>query len=145
MEPADRSAFAHYSVEQRSMSTVPPPPTSQELEYPNSDGRPMDETDLLRDLMIALIKVLQAFYAHGPLVYVSGNLLVFYVPGDKRRHLAPDVFVVNGVVKRPRLNYLVWEEGKTPDLVIELTSSSTQDEDVERKFLLYQNVLRVPE
>jgi Uma2 family endonuclease len=105
----------------------------------------MAETDLHRDLMIALIQILQAHYAHEPLVYVSGNLLVFYVPGDKRRHLAPDVFVVKGVPKRPRLHYLIWQEGKGLDLVIELTSSSTRDEDLEHKFLLYQNVLSVPE
>ena len=58
------------------------------------------------------------------MVYVSGNLLVYYVPGDRLRHLSPDVFVAKGVPKRERLNYLMWEEGKGPDVVIELTSSS---------------------
>jgi Uma2 family endonuclease len=105
----------------------------------------MAETDLHRDLMAALIQILQAYYAHEPMVYVSGNLLVFYIPGDKPRHLSPDVFVVKGVPKRRRLNYLVWQEGKGPDLVIEITSSSTHAEDLKRKFQLYQNVLRVSE
>jgi Uma2 family endonuclease len=105
----------------------------------------MAETDLHRDLMIALIQILQAYYAPEPMVYVSGNLLVFYIPGDKRRHLSPDVFVVKGVAKRRRLNYLVWQEGKAPDLVIEITSSSTKAEDLKHKFQLYQNVLRVSE
>jgi Uma2 family endonuclease len=95
--------------------------------------------------MIALIQILQAYYAQEPLVYVSGNLLVFYVPGDKRRHLSPDVFVVKGVARRRRLNYLVWQEGKAPDFVIEITSSSTKAEDLKHKFQLYQNVLRVSE
>jgi Uma2 family endonuclease len=114
-------------------------------DYPTSDGRPMAETDRHRDLMWDLIKTLQARYADDPMVYVSGNLLLFYVPGDRLRHLSPDVFVVKGVPKRERLNYLTWEESKGPDVVIELTSSSTRDEDVEDKYRLYQDNLRVPE
>ncbi|HJT76767.1 MAG TPA: Uma2 family endonuclease [Gemmataceae bacterium] len=114
-------------------------------DYPTSDGRPMAETDLHRELMFDLIKTLQAYYAADSMVYVSGNLLVFYVPGDRLRHLSPDVFVVKGVPKRERPNYLTWEEGKGPGVVIELTSSSTRDEDVQDKFQLYQNNLRVPE
>jgi Uma2 family endonuclease len=118
---------------------------SESASYPTSDGRPMAETDLHRDLMIALIKILQARYAADPMVYVSGNLLLFYVRGNKRKHLAPDVFVVLGVAKRQRDNYLVWEQGKGPDFVIELTSSSTRREDTAKKFRLYRDVLKVRE
>jgi Uma2 family endonuclease len=114
-------------------------------DYPTSDGRPMAETDWHRDLMLDLIQTLKAWYASNSNVYVSGNLLLFYRPGDKRRHLSPDVFVVKGVPAHDRPNYLTWQEGKGPDLVIELTSSSTRSEDVNRKFLLYQNTLKVRE
>jgi Uma2 family endonuclease len=114
-------------------------------DYPTSDGKPMAETDWHRDIMVALIEILQAFFAHVTDVYVSGDLLMFYVPGNKRRHVAPDVFVVKGVRKGRRLNYIVWEEGKGPDVAIEITSSSTRHVDVKRKFLLYQDVLKVQE
>ena len=114
-------------------------------DYPTSDGKPMAETDWHRDLMNALIQTLAAYYSAEPMVYVSGNLLVFYKPGNRRRHISPDVFVAKGVAKRQRPNYLIWEEGKGPDVVIELTSQSTRDEDVEDKFELYQDTLRVPE
>ncbi len=113
--------------------------------YPTSDGKPMAETDYHRDLMLDLITTLQGYYATDPLVYVSGNLLLFYEEGNKRRHVSPDVFVVKGVPKRNRLNYLVWEEGKGPDVVIELTSSSTRKEDVKKKFELYRDTLKVRE
>ncbi len=53
--------------------------------------------------------------------------------------------MVKDVPKHDRPNYLTWEEGKGPDVVIELTSSSTRGEDVETKYRLYQNTLRVPE
>ncbi len=114
-------------------------------DYPTSDGRPMAETDWHRILMNALIQILDAWYAREPMVYVSGNLLLFYERGNKRRHVSPDVFVVDGVAKRRRPNYLLWEEGKGPDVVIELTSSSTRAEDTKKKFQLYQDTLRVQE
>lgn len=118
--------------------------TSNHL-YPTSDGRPMAETDWHRILMVELIQTLSARYADRPDVYVSGNLLVFYRPADRRKHLSPDCFVVFGVPKHNRLNYLTWEEGKGPDVVIELTSKTTRREDVETKFELYRDVLKVKE
>src|SRR5262249_31781648 len=123
------------------MTTVAARSTRKRNSYPTSDGRPMAETDWHRQSMTDLIETLKAFFFTRPLVYVSGNLLIFYVPGDRLRHLSPDVFVVKGVAKHERPNYVVWEEGKAPDLAIELTSASTRDEDIKDKFTLYQNVL----
>jgi Uma2 family endonuclease len=115
------------------------------IDYPTSDGRPMAETDWHRDLMTALIAMLKIRYAKVRRAYVSGNLLLYYVPGNKRRHVAPDVFVVRGISKRKRLYYLLWEEGKSPEMIIELTSKSTRKEDVDTKFMLYRDVLKVQE
>jgi Uma2 family endonuclease len=127
------------------MATVERTIAGSNAQYPTSDGRPMAETDYHRDLMFDLIKMLDAFFANDKKVYVSGNLLIYYVPGNRRRHLSPDVFVVKGVKKKKRLNYLTWEEGKGPDLVIEVTSSSTRGADVKDKFAIYQDVLKVKE
>lgn len=113
--------------------------------YPTTDGKPMAETDWHRELMNTLIQILKIFFAGDPTVYVSGNLLIFYVPGNKRKHVSPDVFVVKGVAKHDRPNYLLWEEGFGPTIVIELTSSSTATEDLKKKFALYQNTLKVQE
>jgi Uma2 family endonuclease len=105
----------------------------------------MAETELHMRLMIALIQTLEAFFDPDPLVYVWGNLLIFYERGDRRKHVSPDVFVVRGVPKRRRLNYLIWREKKAPQVVIELTSKTTRKEDVEKKFALYRDVLKVKE
>lgn len=118
---------------------------AKELDYPTSDGKPMAETDLHRNLMIELIAALQLWFAANQVVYVSGNLLVFYQPGNRRRHVSPDVFVVRGVPKRQRDNYLIWEEGKAPELAIEITSKTTRREDLGKKFALYQDTLKVQE
>lgn len=125
------------------MNLIPPRPKPNT--YPTSDGRPMAETDRHRCLMVDTIASLQHWYEPEPNVYVSGNLLLFYERGNKRRHLSPDVFVVLGVPKHERLNYLLWEEGKGPDFVLELTSSSTRHADTTRKLALYRDRLRVQE
>jgi Uma2 family endonuclease len=127
------------------MGSVPPRADVLRNDYPTTDGKPMAETDWHRNLMVALIETLKVFYAAKKRVYVSGNLLVFYEPGNKRKHVSPDVFVVKGVRKHDRPNYLVWQEGKAPNLVIELTSSTTRKEDLNSKYKLYQNVLKVKE
>src|SRR5450755_4060946 len=127
------------------MSRLSSPRATKRITYPTSDGKPMAETDIHRRLMTELIAALQAFYASESLVYVSGNLLLFYEEGNKRRHLSPDVFVVRGVPKHERENYLLWEEGQSPQFVIELTSSSTRREDTAKKFELYRDILKVRE
>ncbi len=127
------------------MSTVIATSVGSNKDYPTSDGRPMAETDLHRTLMLDLIETLKLRFETESQTYVSGNLLIFYEPGNKRRHIAPDVFVVKGVPKHQRLNYLVWEEGKVPNLVIELTSKTTRREDRTKKWRLYEEVLQVSE
>ena len=115
------------------------------IRYPTSDGRPMAETDLHFDLISDTRKTLEIRYADDPNVYVSGNLLLFYIPDNKRRHVAPDVFVVKGIKKKKRENYLLWEEGKAPDAVIEITSSTTRKKGMTKKFELFRDVLKVRE
>ena len=60
--------------------------------------------------------------------------------------MSPDVFVVRGVPKLPpRDYYLLWKEGRGPDVVIEITSKTTRREDQTKKRTLYRDVLKVPE
>ena len=122
------------------------PKPKRTIEYPTSDGKPMAETDIHRDDMVDLIETLKDHFAAEPDVYISGNLLLFYEPGNRRKYVAPDVFFVRGVPKLPpRKYYLLWEEGKGPDVVIEITSKTTRKEDQTKKPILYRDVLRVSE
>jgi Uma2 family endonuclease len=106
----------------------------------------MAETDLHRQDMVDLIETLQDYFAQDPRVYVTGNLLLYYEEGNPRKHVAPDVFVVRGVPKfPPRDYYLLWLEGKPPEVVIELTSKTTRREDQTKKRTLYRDVLKVAE
>jgi Uma2 family endonuclease len=127
------------------MATVPTMRTSTGNGYPTTDGKPMAETDHHRIVLGEAIETLDDHHAGDPRVYVSGNLLVFYDRGNRRKHVSPDVFLVRGVPKRQRLNYLIWEERRGPQVVIEITSSSTRSEDQKTKKELYQDVLKVRE
>ncbi len=115
-----------------------------DVDYPTSDGKPMGETDLHRNVMVAAIDTLKMHFA-GQLVYVSGNILLYYRPGNKRRHVSPDVMFVRGLEQRDRENYLLWEEGRAPNVVLEVTSESTRDEDLEDKLEIYRDEIEVVE
>ncbi len=127
------------------MATIHRPRAGRKVEYPTSDGKPMAETEVHRDLMVDLIQTLKAHFEAVPDVYVSGNLMLFYEEGNKRKHISPDVFAVRGIPKGLREYYLTWEEGKGPDVALEITSKSTRSVDVKKKMALYRDVLGIAE
>ena len=126
------------------MATVASAPP--EIEYPSSDGEPMAETPIHRDVMSDLIATLGAYFADEPKVYVSGNMMMYYVEGKPEKSVSPDVFVTRDIPKLPeRETYKLWVEKKGPDVVIEVTSKSTARVDQRWKFELYRDVLKVRE
>ncbi|HEX4963357.1 MAG TPA: Uma2 family endonuclease [Thermoanaerobaculia bacterium] len=115
-------------------------PFQREVYYPESDGKPMGETEYHRDEIHGLIWVLQQRYRDVPDVHVTGNLFFYYVEGDPRFVVCPDVFVVKGISKHQRRIYKLWEEGQAPCLVIEVTSDNTWEEDLKGKKDLYERL-----
>lgn len=110
--------------------------TIDPIHYPETDGKPMAESDLHRDLMFYIIRLLQRFFA-GQKVYVSGNLLIYYEQGNMHKSVAPDCFVVRDIEPHPRAIYKVWEEGKGPAVVFEVSSKATHRDDLAKKMRLY--------
>jgi Uma2 family endonuclease len=106
-----------------------------EIEYPDSDGKPMAESQIHLEVMLHCIGALQDHFADEPDVYVSGNMLLYYEEG-KRSSVAPDVFVAR-VPKEVRDVYLLWREREAPCFVLEVTSKSTRTEDQRSKKALY--------
>ena len=97
--------------------------------YPESDGKPIAESDYQRIPLAYAVEALDYFFRDRADVYVSGNLLIYYEEGDPDLSVSPDVFVALGVPKGERRSYFVWKEGKAPDFVVEITSRSTKGED----------------
>jgi Uma2 family endonuclease len=102
--------------------------TERPIQYPESDGAPMAETDRHRDEMVEAIEALKLRYRADPEVYVTGNILFYYEQGDPTARFAPDVLVAFGVPRRARRVYKLWEE-RAPAFVLEVTSRGTRFED----------------
>ncbi len=80
--------------------------------------------------------------------YAAGNLTIYYSPRQRRNEnfRGPDFFVVLDTEYRERTSWVVWEEdGKYPNVIIEMLSDSTAETDRVTKRELYQNVFRTPE
>lgn len=114
--------------------------------YPSGDGKPMAETQQHVNQMLYSISTLTVRYAEQSDVYVAGNNFLYYEEGNRHARVSPDTYVVFGVSKAVRKSYFAWKEGgRLPAIVFEFTSKSTRREDTQRKFTLYEQVLRVPE
>jgi Uma2 family endonuclease len=96
----------------------------------------MGETDLHRNWIMRLIDMLSHRY-HAQRVYVSGDLLVYYVEGNPRKFVVPDVFVVKDCDPGERRVYKIWEEPAPPEFIIEVTSRSSRREDSVTKPRIY--------
>ena len=120
------------------------PPTEDEL--PSDDGKPM-ETPRHRQQMNLLIESLELHWADRDDFYVGGNMFLYYNSAQQKKNdfAGPDFFVVLDVPRREHKSWVIWEEGKGPDVVIELLSDSTEDYDLNEKKLIYQDRVRVPE
>ena len=112
-------------------------PTQESHLYPDTDGKPMAASDKHRLALTQLLSRLGAFFRQTPEVYVSGDLLMYYLQGDPRKVVSPDVLVAFGIGQKLRRTYLVWEEGKPPDFVMEFSSATTYERDLREKFRLY--------
>ena len=119
---------------------IPYAPTEDDELYPDSDGKPMAVSDLHRLILTRTLQVLDAHFEERPEVYVSGDILMYYVEGDPRKSVAPDVLVTFGMGKKNRRTYLVWEEGKIPDFVMEFSSKGTYRNDLGSKMELYASL-----
>ena len=133
----------------RQLRGAPPkPPVRQVLapsDYPDSDGKPMAETPDHWYATVDATYPLHWFFEERSDVYVGSDMFVYYVEGDPKRSVVPDVWVAFGVPKLPeRRSWQTWLEGKGPDFVLEITSKSTKRDDEVRKKKLYEE-LRVKE
>lgn len=115
-------------------------PTNGETIYPESDGKPMAETERHRDALMDTLLILIEAFKDKPDVCVSGNMMMYYVEGDPQKSISPDVFVSFGIGKKLRRTYRVWEEGKPPDFVLEFSSERTHRTDQKEKKLLYASI-----
>lgn len=107
------------------------------IEYPESDGKPLGETETHRQEITDAIETLRDYLRERADVYVGGNMFLYYAEGRPDRSVVPDVFVVKGVSKQVRRIYQLWKEQQAPCFILEVTSKSTRREDERDKRELY--------
>jgi Uma2 family endonuclease len=128
-----------------------PQPTTDEVIFPPGDllsDEPPLESDLHREQIELLIRLLKTWWKERQDVYVSGNLTIYYSPNQRKSEdfRGPDCFVVLGTEKKERKSWVVWQEdGKYPNVIIELLSSSTAAVDKGLKKQIYQDTFRTPD
>ena len=70
-------------------------------------------------------------------VYAGSNNFLYYEQGNPRSAVSPDVYVVMGALAHLGDTYLLWNEPKGPDFVLEVTSASTRHNDERHKRDVY--------
>lgn len=118
-----------------SPSNLPEP----EIDYPSSDGKPVAETYLHLNAIIAILKALE-LHLKGQQTTVLANQFLYYSQDLPRLRVAPDVMVIFGVAPGGRDNYKIWQEGQIPSIIFEVTSKGTQSEDQGHKYVLYEQM-----
>jgi len=124
---------------------------SEEIIFPPSDlysDEPPVETELHLEQIMLLIKSLKWLWKERNDFYAVGNLSIYYSPHQKKSKdvRGPDFFVVLGTERKTRKSWVVWEEnGKYPNLIVEILSPTTAKTDRETKKELYQDIFRTPE
>jgi Uma2 family endonuclease len=124
---------------------------SEEVVFPPGDlesNEPPLETYLHLQQMLLLIKCLDWWWRERNDYFATGNLTIYYSPQQRKSEdfRGPDFFVVLNTERKPRKSWVVWEEnGKYPNVIIELLSNSTAATDRGLKKQIYQDIFRTPE
>ena len=117
-----------------------------EDDLPCEDGEPVESKR--HYLQRALLQEpLEHFWAGRQDVFIGADQFLYFMEQqtNTRYFRGPDLMVVTGAVRKERKSWVVWQEGKVPDLVIELLSDETRRFDQTEKKRIYQDHLKAPE
>jgi Uma2 family endonuclease len=145
-KPIDLDSGAHtMSIPEASKSLPPtfvdwePPPPPDDLIF--DDGEPLESNRHRIAMNVLIDSVLQAFQDRDNF-FAGGNMFVYYSRQQvmNQDFRGPDFFVVLDVDgSRERQGWVVWEEdGRYPDVIVELMSPSTARTDKTTKKDLYE-------
>ena len=112
-----------------------------------SDEPPLESELHLRQIIL-LLQCLEWLWRDRNDFYAAGNLTIYYSPRQRKsEHFrGPDFFVVLGTERKTRKSWVVWEEdGKYPNVILEILSGSTANTDKGLKKEIYQNTFRTPD
>ncbi|WP_017654515.1 Uma2 family endonuclease [Fortiea contorta] len=135
----------------QSLATASVADTTEGIIFPPGDiysDEPPLESDLHREQIEILIRLIKWWWRDRNNFYATGNLTIYFSPNQKKSEefRGPDFFLVLDTEKKDRKSWVVWQEdGKYPNVIIEMLSDSTAAVDKGLKKQIYQNTFRTPD
>lgn len=142
------------------------PPRSPQVTLPTMDDLPSENPeepglpDEFHDLQPELLRLTcQPPTYPSDQIFVASDLNLYYNPRQPLWYKRPDWFLVVGVSRLYeqqdlRSSYVIWQEGVSPFVVVELLSPGTEEEDLGQrlrtldqppsKWEVYERILRIP-
>ena len=128
--------------------------TAHELERQMPDATKLlsDEPEMESSLhymqLLLLVTCLEWAWQEQDDFFIGANLTIYFSRQQlkNRDFRGPDFFLIKNTTRSPRNSWVVWEEdGRYPDLIIELLSNSTAQVDRTLKRDLYAERFHTPE
>ena len=111
------------------------------IHYPIEDDEPLAESEHQLIPLTYAYAALTAWFESDPATWVGADMFLYYEEGVPQSVVAPDVFVVTETHKTHRRNiFQTWVEGRVPELVLEVTSRTSVQHDLETKYGLYERL-----
>ena len=117
-------------------------PGPDELRLPDCEAEPVPQNTRQLFVIVESVGTLRQHWLGRRDVFVGGDQFVYW--HRKKAPVSPDVLVAFGVAGRHHRSYVVWEEGKPPDFVLEVVSPSSRERDEKEKREIYAE-MGVPE
>ncbi len=133
-------------LESHQTATFPPNQTEiyypsetfeEEIIYPEQRLNDIGETSIHIKLITNLLQTLLQFLHTHQDIFLSGNMNLYYEEGKPNKWYAPDLLIAFGVPNHERSSYQVWKEKVFPQVIIEIASERTWENDVSEKYKFY--------
>ncbi len=109
--------------------------------YPIDDDEPLAESEHQLFPLTYAHAALRSWFADDPTTWVGADMFLYYEEGVPSSVVAPDVFVVTQTHKRHLRNiFQTWVEGRVPELVLEVMSRTSVENDLVTKYELYERL-----
>lgn len=133
------------------MSAIQTLEPTESIKFPSPviySDEPQVETDLHLRQILLLLSCLEWYWSDRQDFFASGNITIYFSRHQKKSEdfRGPDFFVVKDTERKTRPSWVVWEEnGKYPNVIVEILSDSTAKVDRTEKKQLYQDIFRTPD
>ena len=111
---------------------------NDDIIYPEQREDDMGETSIHAKLINRFLAMLLHFFEQNTDIFLSSNMNLYYEEKNPLKWYAPDLLIAFDVPNHERSSYRVWKENVFPQVIIEVASEQTWDNDVGKKYKDYE-------